>query len=66
MKCPLIAIVMTSRVGAPLGNESSCLQEECAWWSGIKGECAVINISDALDDLHYQLKQINVVMRLLR
>lgn len=49
--CPLLAL-------SPDSGSAICLKEDCAWWDGVKGLCAVhglFDISEALEEIEQAL-----------
>ncbi len=45
--CPLLAIANAARCDT---HAATCLEERCAWWSCVAGECAITSINDIAAD----------------
>ncbi len=58
MKCPLFRIPFTEKGKADRGKLDECIKEECAWWDKDYETCAMVSLSDELDNVQYFLKSI--------
>lgn len=66
MKCPLSIIPIPIARGGFVSDIVDCLQEECAWWDGHGGFCAILKITRHLESLKIDADNIAKVLTLIR
>ena len=59
MKCPLLAFAWGNEGGKEPLVYPDCLKEECAWWDGHGGFCAILKISRHLEGIDIDLERLS-------